>query len=417
MSNQQWKKFKENMKVKRLAKGKKNERCILNSGELVVQRLSSSVSGKAQKYSRVGPREFVSFPYEEMTINNIKYACEKHFSSVTASGLVCDVVAGDQGPSCRTLEQLPDTKVIHVRFIESVDSEVETVQGTSEFQPKRPKKMPNSFGGSPSKTGCANEPTKYYPKSLSISEMLKLGKKIEETTTTVNLFTFDLQSMSWSKQPEQVEFSVSKKPFASGGFRDAYKATSVHQKFASKTWVLKKYLPQTLKTIEDMGQTVESHTKKVVQMHHLAASMAANLSAAVKKIRKEELFGELFRYTDIFMGKIDDDFVTVEEFVTGEFVKYINNTGELCTDPNDEYGKKAECLAHFSFVKSDKKLILLDIQGSGANLYDPEVASLELQEDGEILFCAGNLSKIAIDAFIAFHVCNKYCELLQLQKL
>ena len=71
------------------------------------------------------------------------------------------------------------------------------------------------------------------------------------------------------------------------------------------------------------------------------------------------------------MGKIDNEFITVEEFIAGEFVKYINNTGKLCTEPNDQYGQKAECLAHFSFVKSDKKLILLDIQGSGANLYDP----------------------------------------------
>ena len=79
MSNQAWKNFKQTMKEKRLTKGKKKERCVLNSGELVVQRLSSSVSGKAQKYSRVGPREFVSSPYKEMTINNIKSACEKHF--------------------------------------------------------------------------------------------------------------------------------------------------------------------------------------------------------------------------------------------------------------------------------------------------------------------------------------------------
>ena len=68
-------------------------------------------------------------------------------------------------------------------------------------------------------------------------------------------------------------------------------------------------------------------------------------------------------------------------------------------------------------MKSDNKLILLDIQGSGVNLYDPEVASLELRDDGEILFCVGNLSKMAIDTFIAFHACNKYCELLELQKL
>ena len=116
------------------------------------------------------------------------------------------------------------------------------------------------------------------------------------------------------------------------------------------------------------------------------------------------------------MGKMDE-YITVEEFINGEFVKYLNNTGELCTEANDEHGQKAECLAHFSFVKPEKKLMLVDIQGSGANLYDPEVASLELQDDGEILFCAGNLSKMAIDTFIAFHVCNQYCKLLELQKL
>ena len=85
-------KLQTNYERKTTHEGQK-ERCVLNSGELVVQRLSSSVSGKAQKYSTVGPREFVSFPYEEMTINNIKSVCEKHFSSVTESGLVCDVVA------------------------------------------------------------------------------------------------------------------------------------------------------------------------------------------------------------------------------------------------------------------------------------------------------------------------------------
>ena len=95
MSNQAWKNFKQNMKDKRMGKGRKKERsAFLKSGELVVQRLSSSVSGKAQKYSRVGPREFVCFPHEEMTIQNIKSSCEKHFASVVGSSLVCDVLRG-----------------------------------------------------------------------------------------------------------------------------------------------------------------------------------------------------------------------------------------------------------------------------------------------------------------------------------
>ena len=50
-------------------------------------------------------------------------------------------------------------------------------------------------------------------------------------------------------------------------------------------------------------------------------------------------------------------------------------------------------------------------------LYDPEIASSELVEDGEVLFCAGNLSKTAIDNFVFHHVCNKFCKLVQLSEL
>ena len=60
---------------------------ILCNNELVVQRLSSEVSGKAQKYSRHGPREFVPFEEDELSISAIKEACEKHFKSSTSQGL------------------------------------------------------------------------------------------------------------------------------------------------------------------------------------------------------------------------------------------------------------------------------------------------------------------------------------------
>ena len=64
--------------------------------ELIVQQLNSHVSGKAQKYSRVGPREFVLYHFDELSFNGTKAACSQHFSS--NSGLACDVFAGEQGP-------------------------------------------------------------------------------------------------------------------------------------------------------------------------------------------------------------------------------------------------------------------------------------------------------------------------------
>ena len=56
--------------------------------------------------------------YEDLTLANIKLACEKYFSNTVAKSVVCDVLASEQGPSCSTLEQVPDLRLIHIRFIQ-----------------------------------------------------------------------------------------------------------------------------------------------------------------------------------------------------------------------------------------------------------------------------------------------------------
>jgi hypothetical protein len=38
-----------------------------------------------------------------------------------------------------------------------------------------------------------------------------------------------------------------------------------------------------------------------------------------------------------------------------------------------------------------------------------------MSDDGKVLFCAGNLSKEAIDKFTLLHVCNKYCKMIELE--
>lgn len=78
--------------------------------------------------------------------------------------------------------------------------------------------------------------------------------------------------------------------------------------------------------------------------------------------------------------------------------------------------KKAECFVHYSFVRSDKELMVLDIQGCDYYLFDPEVATKESFSDGEFLFCTGNLSTNAITNFSS-SVCNDYCNLLGLTQL
>ena len=60
-------------------KGKKAGEESAVSEEIILQRMSSDVSGKQQKYTRIGPQEYVPFGHEELSIANIKDACMKYF--------------------------------------------------------------------------------------------------------------------------------------------------------------------------------------------------------------------------------------------------------------------------------------------------------------------------------------------------
>lgn len=430
-----WKRLNEKVKAKRTKKNQPKDH--RRKDELTVQRLSAEVSGKAQKYTRIGPREFVPFDEtEELTIGNIKSACERHFLQKIGKNLVCDILAGEQGPSCKTLAQIPDLKVVYARFIPDPadEGDVNSTQNSTrkrkdatgesstytEFNPP-----PSKSRSSPSKlmhsrqklpTQAAGTKSTYYPRSLSISDMIKLGKiSTNNATTIVRNFRFDMEVLSWSKVPTTVEFYEDKEAIGTGGFRKAFKATSKHPEFVATTWVIKHYLPSALKCISDTGQTIEQHNRKVVQMHLLARNFASQLEAEIKE--ESEVFGTAFRYRKIFHGETDEgEYVTVEEFIPGQFKKYVNNTGQTCVDPTDEMAQKAECLTHFTYERSKKKLMLVDIQGSGYYLFDPEIASTDLLDEGDkqYLYCTGNLSKVAISTFVKEHTCSLFCNLLGL---
>ena len=109
-----WLKYKNRMKQDHSQKKKADvgvARKIHKSGNLMVQRLSSQVSGKKPRSS------------------DIKQACEKHFLPVIGKNMSCDVLAGEQGPSSSMLEHIPNLKLIHIRFIQhNADTEQNHVE-------------------------------------------------------------------------------------------------------------------------------------------------------------------------------------------------------------------------------------------------------------------------------------------------
>ena len=70
----------------------------------------------------------------------------------------------------------------------------------------------------------------------------------------------------------------------------------------------------------------------------------------------------------------------------------------------------------FSSIILTKRLVVLDIQGVGYSLCDPEVASKENKTDSEEhYFCFGNLSERVILNFTETHVSSRFCGALGLQ--
>ena len=301
---------------------------------MTVQRLSAEVSGKAQKYTRVGAREFVPFEYDEVTVENIKRACLSHFD--VREGCVCDVLAGEQGPSCSSVKRIPNLNVVHVRFVEGEEKVVKT-----EEIPRKKARKTNVINISPNASpikstpkACTARKSKFILRSMSAVEMLKLGREIKSIPATeILVYHFDFKNLTWGSVPDKVEFVIDEDALGTGGFRQAFKATSQSKGFDHTSWVVKKYLAKTVSDIEILGQTVEQHTKKVVQMHCMARNFTARMQQeVVTKADLVDKFGPVFEYKKIYFGKWADECVTIEEFSPGAFDKHINNTGDVCGD-------------------------------------------------------------------------------------
>ena len=179
----------------------------------------------------------------------------------------------------------------------------------------------------------------------------------------------------------------------------------------------KKIQTKRMENVADIYEmSLEEHTRK---MHVAAQAITNKMTKKLRKISEKTLF---FQYETPFFSTLDGEPITVEPFVPGEFMKYLNNDGlpALCEKASKKvFFEKAEALTHFSYEESKEKLLLVDLQGSGYNLYDPEIATADdlNHSSTERFFCAGNLNELAFDNFFTHHKCNIYCKLISLTEI
>ena len=100
---ERWEDFEARVGIKRSGGGKK-ETHKAAPNDILVQRMSSTASGRLKKFEPIDTRDFVPFgEYDDLSIENIKEACEKYYQAPEGS---CDILASDRGLSFIKLEQI-----------------------------------------------------------------------------------------------------------------------------------------------------------------------------------------------------------------------------------------------------------------------------------------------------------------------
>ena len=194
---ERWEDFVARVGMKRsgAGEGKKGAGAKAVPNDILVQRMSSTASGRLKKFEPLDTRDFFPFgDYDDLTIANIKEACEKCYQAPEGS---CDILASDRGPSCTKLEQIKGKKVYFIRFLPPKSTDVAPKLGQQLFEDSlAPAKVTMSVP-SPIKTS-GKLPALHsmvFPKSVTITDLLKAGKLVKPPATNITVILLLLVSV------------------------------------------------------------------------------------------------------------------------------------------------------------------------------------------------------------------------------
>ncbi|XP_077870366.1 transient receptor potential cation channel subfamily M member 7-like, partial [Saccoglossus kowalevskii] len=146
--------------------------------------------------------------------------------------------------------------------------------------------------------------------------------------------------------------------------------------------------------------------------------MLGNMLCKVFKKNVPPEYGETPCVVPCYLLKVDDDIVyyTLEEFIPGKFIKYLNNNGMINNLLPFDMVDKMAAFVHWAYAKYNGRLLLMDLQGVGYTLTDVAVATWDLvdSETHDLLFGMDNISRVAIVGFSKEHVYSDYFAYLNL---
>ncbi|XP_026042278.1 transient receptor potential cation channel subfamily M member 6 isoform X2 [Astatotilapia calliptera] len=182
-------------------------------------------------------------------------------------------------------------------------------------------------------------------------------------------------------------------------------------------YVVKGFRPEVVRVCKKYfhGSTALQLCLREIQQQRAAQKMMQ----VFNQVKPDDLHhSPRFLDVSLVLWHSNGQWLTIERNMSGDFMKYNNNTGEEIT-PCCSLEEMLLAFSHWTYEYSRRELLVLDIQGVGEELTDPTVIMAEDQSvsRGEMLFGPDNLGDAGINGFLQKHSCSAWCHRLGLKDL
>uniref|UniRef100_A0A7S0HM43 Alpha-type protein kinase domain-containing protein n=1 Tax=Hanusia phi TaxID=3032 RepID=A0A7S0HM43_9CRYP len=205
-------------------------------------------------------------------------------------------------------------------------------------------------------------------------------------------FAFDKEDDCWVK--DEMHIRIARRPFAEGSFRYCYDMQILHPDGRIEDMVAKRC----------KKEVDPSDYFNAVMNQLLANDFAQEFNSKVASSNMKFVPVYVYKILD---GESKNKYFCVEPKLNGHYVKHNDNNGHV-----DTFCLLPQAFSHFTYEKSNRTMLVCDIQGVQQFLTDPQIHCASKQEG---FFGRGNSGTTGISKFFETHVCNQICKNLGLK--
>jgi hypothetical protein len=220
---------------------------------------------------------------------------------------------------------------------------------------------------------------------------------------------YDARTTAWTRQ--SIVVKIAPHPFASGGMRSAHFAVIVGEE---RSVLVAKFVHAGGCCCGDDEAEMRALTFQNVEQQMIARHYAAQYNKLGPPKRVDFLEASAIELVDRARARMPLALriAGLEPYLAGDYVKWNSNFGWVAGADNARNTPQA--FSHFTYEKSKRQIIIVDIQGVGDRFTDPVIHTRD--RAGDELF-AGNLGIEGIEQFLLTHRCNPLCRALHLPPL